>query len=191
MRKGYALATIVMAGSLSLTAAAQTDLHGDSGSYWISAPVVAVTPITSQRTIRHPVRQCTSTRPDYGRDYDHDYRTHGGHRRESYFLPGLFGGLVGGLIGNQFGGGSGKKALTVVGALAGSSIARDVARERNRASQPAEVCRTSYRNEVIEDVASYDVTYEYAGHQFNKRMSSHPGDTVRVRVALEPALDGS
>ncbi|HEY5646558.1 MAG TPA: glycine zipper 2TM domain-containing protein [Pseudomonadales bacterium] len=191
MRKGNALATVVMAGSLSLTAAAQTDHYGDSGSYWISAPVVNVTPITSQRTIRHPVHQCTSARPEYGYGYDHDYRPHGGHRRESYFLPGLFGGLVGGLIGNQFGGGSGKKALTVVGALAGSSIARDVARERSRANHPTEICRTSYRNEVIEDVAFYDVTYEYAGHQFNKRMSSHPGDTVRVRVELEPAVNGS
>ena len=39
-------------------------------------------------------------------------------------MPGLLGGLVGGLVGNQFGGGNGRKALTVIGALAGSSIAR-------------------------------------------------------------------
>lgn len=156
-----------------------------SSSYYISAPVVSVSPITTERTLRHPVRQCTreSSPPDY---YESRYE----HRQENLFLPGLFGGIVGGLIGNQFGGGNGKKALTVVGALAGSSIARDAARQHRRDDRPAEICHTSYRTEVIRDVSAYDVTYEYAGQLFEKRMTEHPGSSVRVRVALEPE-DGS
>jgi uncharacterized protein YcfJ len=37
----------------------------------------------------------------------------------------IFGGILGGAIGNQFGGGSGKKVMTVAGALLGASIAND------------------------------------------------------------------
>ncbi len=181
MSTGQAFIAVLLTVSLSLPAVVRAE--GETGSYWISAPVVDVTPISSQRTIRHPVRHCTTTsyRDDYYRESRHDHR--------SYFVPGLFGGLVGGLIGNQFGGGNGKKALTIVGALAGSSIARDAARERDRerVSYPTEVCQTTYQTEVIDDVTGYDVTYEYAGRQFSKRMSSPPGDTVRVRVAVEPA----
>ena len=179
-------AALLLAGALAVpaipaTAAAYT--AEPASSYYVSAPVLDVSPITTERTLRHPVRQCT-------READpSDYReSRYEHHQENLFLPGLFGGIVGGLIGNQFGGGSGKKALTVVGALAGSSIARDAARQRHHhTSRPAEVCHTSYRTEVVRDVTAYDVTYEYAGQTFEKRMTEHPGDSVRVRVALEPA----
>jgi uncharacterized protein YcfJ len=130
--------------------------------------------------MQHPIRQCTQE--TYREDHYHERRP----REENLFLPGLFGGIVGGLIGNQFGGGSGKKALTIAGALAGSSIARDAARNNRR--QPREVCHTSYQTEVVQSVTSYDVTYEYAGQLFEKRMTEHPGSSVRVRVAVEPAL---
>ena len=174
-------ATLLLAGTLAAsvgTANAGTySASSPSSSYYVSAPVVNVSPITSERTVQHPVRQCTTQR------YDDRYERR--HRDENLFLPGLFGGIVGGLTGNQFGGGNGKKALTIAGALAGSSIARDAARNNRR--QPREVCHTSYETEVIERVTAYDVTYEYAGELFEKRMTEHPGDSVRVRVALEPA----
>ena len=173
-------AALLLAGALTATSvSSQADTYrtsSPSSSYYVSAPVVHVSPVTSERTVRHPIRQCTQE--SYREDR---YRRHD----ENLFLPGLFGGIVGGLIGNQFGGGNGKKALTIAGALAGSSIARDAARNRHR--QPREVCHTSYETEVIERVTAYDVTYEYAGELFEKRMTEHPGDSVRVRVALEPA----
>ncbi len=174
---------LLLAGTLALPVIeSQAAVYSSdpASSYYISAPVVNVSPITVERTVRHPVRQCTRESPDY-RDYRYE------HRQENAFLPGLFGGIVGGLIGNQFGGGNGKKALTVVGALAGSSIARDAARQHRQTSRPAEICHTSYRTEVIRDVSAYDVTYEYAGQLFEKRMTEHPGSTVRVRIELEPA----
>ncbi len=180
-RRGSAL---LLAGALTVGATnAGADTYRTSGpstSYYTSAPVVNVSPVTSERTVQHPIRQCT--RETY-RDDHYERR----HREENLFLPGLFGGIVGGLIGNQFGGGSGKKALTIAGALAGSSIARDAARNNRR--QPREVCHTSYQTEVVENVTAYDVTYEYAGQLFEKRMTEHPGSSVRVRVALEPAFD--
>jgi uncharacterized protein YcfJ len=167
-----------------------------ASSYYISAPVVQVDPITTQRTVSTPVRQCTRPsspprynsgyrgRSSYSHDYDHRYERR--RSEENYFLPGLFGGIVGGLIGNQFGGGSGKKALTIVGALAGSSIARDAARQRHRPAQPEAFCHTRYESEIVEEVSAYDVTYEYGGQHFNKRMTEHPGDSVRVRIELTP-----
>jgi len=180
-------AALLLAGALALAAtSASADTYGSNpaASYYVSAPVVNVSPITAERTLRHPVRQCTrETRYSDNRDYRYERR----HREENLFLPGLFGGIVGGLIGNQFGGGNGKKALTVVGALAGSSIARDAARQRRYDDRPAEICHTTYQTEVVRDVTAYDVTYEYAGQLFEKRMTEHPGSSVRVRVALEPA----
>ncbi|MGD8415966.1 MAG: glycine zipper 2TM domain-containing protein [Pseudomonadales bacterium] len=184
MRKGFTSAALaVLAVWLPAVASAGGYAANPPTSYYVSAPVVAVQPIVSQHTLRQPVRQCSTVR--YADDYA--YRRNEG----SQFVPSLLGGLVGGLIGNQFGGGNGKKALTIVGALAGSSIARDAARQRQRRDYPTEVCRTTYRSEVTEAVTAYDVTYEYAGRHFEKRMSEDPGDTVRVRVALSPSSAGS
>ena len=33
---------------------------------------------------------------------------------------------------------------------------------------------------------AYDVTYEYNGRQYTRRMDYHPGDRVRVRVDVSP-----
>ena len=184
---GTGLLALMVGASLSMSAEAREP----SSSYYVSAPVVAVDPITTRRTVEHPVRQCRVERTSYRETHHHDYE-----RRRSdqdLFLPGLLGGIVGGLVGNQFGGGNGKKALTVVGALAGSSIARDAARNAHRHSyrerpREREVCSTRYETEVIEDVTAYDVTYEYGGQYFEKRMSHDPGESVRIRVAIEPDL---
>ncbi len=184
LRKSRRGAALLLAGALAAAASganAQTyRTSAPSSSYYVSAPVVNVSPITSERTVQHPIRQCT--RQTYREDHRYDRR----RGDENLFLPGLFGGIVGGLIGNQFGGGSGKKALTIAGALAGSHIARDAARNNRR--QPKEVCHTTYETEIIQSVTAYDVTYEYAGQLFEKRMTEHPGSSVRVRVALEPAV---
>ena len=157
-------------------------------SYYVSAPVLDVQPITHLRTVNEPVRQCRRYPDRDPRGYGHDRYDDGyGHRDEgNYLLPSLFGGVVGGLIGNQFGGGHGKDALTIAGAIAGSSIARSAARQRHRS--PREICETTYQSRVVESIDAYDVTYEYAGRQFTRRMSSHPGDYVRVRVEHSPAL---
>lgn len=179
--RGWAF--LALTGSLILAntnANADTYTRSSNASYYVSAPVVSVSPITTERTVSQPIRQCTTeTYYDEGR---HEHR----HRRENLFLPGLIGGIVGSLIGNQFGGGSGKKALTIAGAMAGSSIARDAARQNRRQQAPQETCRTSYERSVVEEISAYDVTYEYAGQLFSKRMDRDPGNSVQVRVALEP-----
>ena len=180
MRKGIWF----IAAFTLLSGAAQAS--NPASSYYVSAPVVRVDPIYTTRTIDHPIRRCTTSHEVV---HQHDYERR--RNDENYFIPGLFGGVVGGLIGSQFGGGSGKKALTVVGALAGASIARDAARHNRESRYPTKVCHTTFEKEVVEDISAYDVTYEYGGQQFSKRMSSHPGETVRVRVQVSPVLYGN
>ena len=173
-----------LAAAVAFAGSAQAS--NPASSYYVSAPVVQVDPIYTTRTIDHPIRRCTTTQ-----EVVHQHRYERRRSDENYFIPGLFGGVVGGLIGSQFGGGSGKKALTVVGALAGASIARDAARRNHENRYPTRVCHTTYEQEVVEDISAYDVTYEYGGQQFSKRMSSPPGETVQVRVQVSPVLYGN
>jgi uncharacterized protein YcfJ len=165
---------------LPATASAET-------SYYVMAPVISVDPIVRMQEVERPVQHCSNYQPPQ-LSYQEHYERPPQQRR---FMPSLIGGLVGGLVGNQFGGGNGKKILTVVGALAGSSIANDIARERhyNRAyAQPVRRnCYTTYERENVETVEGYHVVYEYAGQEFSKQVSEHPGDQVRVLVQLSPA----
>ena len=201
MHKGYPGRRILAIGlgSLAISAVGCGTVSADSAnnSYYVMAPVITTEPIVSRITTEHPVRTCVD---------DPGYRSDRGDRAESHyrreweperggFIPGLIGGLVGGIIGNQFGGGNGRKAMTIIGALAGSSIARNAATERRTSrnyytrhdSRPRQICETRYQTGVSERITGYDVTYEYNGQQFSKRVAEDPGAQVQVRVELATA----
>ena len=181
-RHGPAIIRALTAGLL-LAAAANQALAQES-VYYVSAPVLSVDPIVTERLIERPIQHCTEYQPPR---YQH---RHERRHREKRLMPSLVGGILGGLVGNQFGGGSGKKILTVVGALAGSSIANDIAadrRERRTYAQPERRCHTTYERESVETVDGYHVVYEYAGQTFSKRVDEEPGETIRVRVQAEIA----
>ena len=180
---------LLLVSLLALTG--KTALAAD---YYVMAPVVSVDPIVIQQEVERPVQHCSEVQetrhPHYYRDRRYrDRREH----HEKRFMPSLIGGLVGGLIGNQFGGGSGKKILTVVGALAGSSIANDIAHEKRRrqayAAPVRRSCYTTYERETVEAINGYHVVYEYAGQEFSKQLDEHPGDEVQVRVQLSAASE--
>ncbi len=180
-------------GSLKLSALMTllTLAHqANAADYYVMAPVLSVDPIVSQFEVERPTQHC-SEQPQARHPHYYSERQDRHQRHEQRFMPGLIGGLVGGLIGNQFGGGSGKKILTVVGALAGSSIANDIARDRRHQkvyAQPVKRdCYTTYDREIVEQVDGYHVVYEYAGEQFSKQLDKHPGEQIRVRVQLSPA----
>lgn len=140
--------------------------------------------------------------------YGHD-RWNDGRRRGdgSEAAAGLVGGLIGGLVGHQFGGGNGKKALTIVGAALGASIAQDhVRRSRDQdhygdryddgfrnggarygTGRVTRHCRETVETRRVRGVQGYDVTYRYQGRTFNKWMDEHPGDRVRVHVDVDVA----
>jgi len=166
-----------------------TSAGASAGSaYYVMAPVLSVDPIIVQQQIERPIQHCTDYRSPQVRHDDRYDQRH--QRQQNRFLPSLLGGLVGGLVGNQFGGGNGKKIFTVVGALAGSSIANDVARERRQAQRYAEPvrrnCYTTYERENIDQIDGYHVVYEYAGQEFSKTLEKDPGDQVQVLVELSP-----
>jgi uncharacterized protein YcfJ len=174
-------------GSIAVLLLTLAATRASAADYYIQAPVVSIDPIVRQLEVEKPIQHCTE-RAVHPHRYTSEYRH---ERRERRVVPSLVGGLVGGLIGNQFGGGSGKKILTVVGALAGSSIANDIAhnqRQKRRYAQPVRRdCYTTYERDLVEQIDGYHVVYEYAGQQFSKQMNEHPGSTVPVRVQLQPA----
>jgi uncharacterized protein YcfJ len=174
------------------TAAADRGRGGPGVDY---ARVVDVAPIVQRVRVQTPSRECWE---------EVEYQA---YRRETY-VPGstgpvrtagptIAGGLIGGVIGHQFGGGSGRDAMTAVGALVGASLGNQAALNGARAGstrvsyeeRPVTVERcqdtTSVREE--ERIEGYRVTYVYAGREYQTTMASHPGTSIPVRVTVVPA----
>ncbi len=115
------------------------------------------------------------------------------YSRDDSATPELFGALLGGALGNAVGHNkSNKRVGAVVGAVLGGSIAGDLSRQ-SRASSGNEVvidtverCRTVSNTVQEEKLVGYDVRYSYNGREQTVRLDRDPGDTVRVRVNVEP-----
>lgn len=105
--------------------------------------------------------------------------------------PTVVGAIIGGVIGNQFGGGggSGKKAATVAGAALGGSIGRDAGRTATPARYTPvteERCTIQRDFEERTVISGYRVSYLFDGQVHQTHMRHHPGDSIRVRVAVTP-----
>ena len=133
---------------------------GEDEGFYIWADVVDVEPIVSAHYETVATPECrVVTRRDH-------------RKRDNEVLPTLFGGVLGGVIGNQFGKGNGKRAMTVLGAIAGAIIANQ---HRNDRPHRERVCETTYEQRRVETVDSYRVTYRYLGQQFERVTEEHPG----------------
>ena len=101
----------------------------------------------------------------------------------------LLGGVIGGLVGSQLGQGNGNIAATGAGAIAGAIIGDRAGNQNEQQTQTVQVPQTREERhcrqvENFRDVIrGYDVTYRYGGRDITTRMSSQPGDTVRVGVS--------
>ncbi|MBT4161523.1 MAG: glycine zipper 2TM domain-containing protein [Gammaproteobacteria bacterium] len=146
--------------------------------FYVWASVIDVTPIVSTRHERIPTSQCR-------RVSEHRRRHHRDKASNADVLPVLFGGVLGGVIGNQFGRGNGKRAMTVIGALAGASIAGGRHQDIND-KYPQKVCKTRYETHEVEAVEGYRVTYEYMGREFERVTEEHPGRKLKLYVTTEP-----
>ena len=98
----------------------------------------------------------------------------------------VLGALIGGGIGSQIGGGSGRAAAVGVGAVAGALLGTGIESSNNAMaaqaqSQMVPQCstQTSYENRTV----AWNVTYEYAGRQYNVQMPYDPGPTVRLQIS--------
>jgi uncharacterized protein YcfJ len=169
MRTGI-LTTIAAVASLSPLAAIA---HG--GPNPLYGRVVDVQPIVHRIVVERPRRECWQ---------DVEYRpVHSGRVAGTT----LAGGVIGAAIGRQFGDGSGRDALTLLGAVAGSAVANDRAR-RNQALRgddgvvrvPVERCEV-IANAVSESrVTGYWVTYRFRGRLHRVRTYEHPGRSIRL-----------
>ncbi len=90
--------------------------HDEDSSFYAYGKVVEAEPIIVKVVETTPHKECRQVRQQWVVRRDH---------HDDRILPSLFGGLLGGVIGHQFGGGRGKTALTIAGAFAGASIAKD------------------------------------------------------------------
>ena len=103
------------------------------------------------------------------------------------YLGAILGGVAGGLLGSQVGKGNGRVAGAAIGAGVGAVAGHSVA-NRNAGTvvttQPVQQCQTVDNFQTI--TTGYHVTYEYDGQRFSTRLPYHPGNTLRVNVAVSP-----
>ena len=119
----------------------------------------------------------------------------------------IVGGIAGAVLGSKMGGGSGTYATTAIGSMVGGMAGRQIydQTQQDRYVRPAtvRVCdpepvrsngygsynngyNNGYDNVRTGNATAYDVTYEYAGRRYTRRMDYHPGERVRVRVDVSP-----
>ena len=125
------------------------------------------------------------------------YERQGGQDRR--YGGAIVGGLAGGVIGHQIGGGSGKDAATalgvVLGAIAGDRMENDGQggqrvqydnRPYEVAQREVKSCRTVYDTQTR--ITGYRVAYEYRGQNYTTFMHTNPGNSLPVRVTVDPIV---
>ncbi|MBM5811767.1 MAG: glycine zipper 2TM domain-containing protein [Gammaproteobacteria bacterium] len=157
------------------------DRYGREDHAW--ARVVRVEPIRRRVRVSEPVRECWDE-VEYRPDGPLSSRHIGGT---------LIGAAIGGALGNQVGHGRGRDAAKIAGALLGGAIAYNVSKEHQaydgryrRNERMVERCDLRYRDDWVERIDGYDVTYEYDGQRRTTWMSYDPGERIRVRVDVTP-----
>lgn len=92
----------------------------------------------------------------------------------------LLGAVAGGAAGNAIGDGSGRAAATLIGIMGGAILGNKIEGPSGTRMQDQTVCTTQtfYENRT----SGYNVTYEYAGRQYQVQLPQDPGPTLRVQV---------
>ncbi len=92
----------------------------------------------------------------------------------------LLGAVAGGAAGNAIGDGSGRAAATAIGILGGAMLGNRIEGAPAPRMQEQTTCSTQniYENRTV----GYNVTYEYAGRQYQVQLPQDPGPTLRVQV---------
>ena len=154
-----------------------------AGANYEQAEVVSSTPVYQTAVYKEPREVCRQERVAYQESV-----------RQSK-TPSIIGALVGGTLGNAVGHKkSNKRVGAVVGSILGYSIAKDIAQHRyEHASnqqityRQQEVCDVYYDEREEQQLLGYDVSYVYAGRIYKTRLNRDPGESLRVRVSVNPA----
>lgn len=93
----------------------------------------------------------------------------------------LLGAVAGGAVGNQIGHGGGRAVATMAGVIGGAVLGNNIEGQPAARQQEMTTCtnQTVYENRTV----GYNVTYEYAGKQYQVQTPSDPGPTIRVQVS--------
>lgn len=138
-----------------------------------------------------PRNECSSQWIEEPR-YRGNHERHGQSERQ--YGGAILGGLAGGVVGHQFGGGSGKDAATALGVVLGAMAGDQMANRDQRPSyddgryessqRQVQRCRTVYDAQTR--ITGYRVTYDYRGQSHTTFMRSNPGNSLAVRVTVDP-----
>jgi uncharacterized protein YcfJ len=101
----------------------------------------------------------------------------------------MIGALIGGVIGNQIGSGNGRRVATAAGAVAGGAIGHHAGRREGEPAGSESRCHTVEEFVLEQQVVAYEVEYRYRDDVFISRLDYHPGDRVKIRVAVSPVPD--
>jgi uncharacterized protein YcfJ len=137
----------------------------------VSARVVDVEPLVRYVTVDRPREQCWN---EVVREPVRPFGVAG---------PTAAGAIVGAAIGRQFGSGNDRDALTVLGAVAGGTVAHQRAvRNGAAATRDVSVQRCEVVNDRVTEQVSdgYLVTYRLEGQRYTTRTDRHPGDWVQI-----------
>lgn len=173
-----ALTAILLLSTASARGNHEPEFPGaDPNNFWVQAEVVDVEPLLRVVTVTTPQEVCRN---------EEVWQPAPVRRSRT---PVLAGGILGGVVGNQFGGGRGQDLLTIAGALLGASIGSDAAYRNNPGNgykSVQQICAIEHVRHDEERIDGYRVTYRYAGREFVTHTQTEPGNTIRVRVVVEP-----
>lgn len=158
---------VIPAGAALLLAGAGARA-GESFEY---AEVVESRPVYRLVEVSRPVERCWTERVDAGRRSD-----------TPLILSAIIGGAVGNAVGNNK---SNKRVGAALGAVLGHSIGRDIVRGAG-GFRTVERCGTVDEPGTEERLIGWQVTYLYNGEEHSVRMPRDPGETVRLRVSVQP-----
>jgi uncharacterized protein YcfJ len=142
------------------------------GPRHVKARVVGIEPIYESFVVETPVTTCHTELVE---------RQVGSPRVAGQTLAGA---IVGAAIGRQFGDGSGRDALTVLGAVAGSAVAHERAVRRSGVvtivNEPVERCATTFRRHTETRITGYWVEYRHRGRNHRVLSAYDPGPEIRI-----------
>lgn len=154
----------------------------DSNISYDYATVVDAEPIIKVVRVSTPREECWEETVTYR---EPDRRNNG--------VGTVVGGVVGGALGNAVGHKKVNKQVgTVVGAVLGATIGNAISSNARQNDQvyhdTEEVCRVYRDYHEEERIMGYNVRYRYNNETYSTRMSTDPGDTIKIRLAVSPVL---
>ncbi|MFA0810617.1 glycine zipper 2TM domain-containing protein [Microbulbifer epialgicus] len=183
------IAGAAVAALVGLSATAKAGPTGYPDAYGVDsydfARVTDVTPVYTDIEVRTPRTECRDEQVMY---------------REPASPAGtLVGGLLGAAVGNSLGGrghhgryhhrGGHRGGATVAGAVVGALVGHQISRANAQTYYTTEShCRVVDEFSMRRELVGYDVRYRYNGQIYLTRTDHHPGDRIRVRVAVSPAF---